>query len=199
MQEPLIHVIGIDCAVQDKRVGLASGVFCGESLEVRSAIPGRSDFVLQQLEKWIDPSVPTLLAIDAPLGWPAALGKALVTHQAGQPLTDRADLLFCRETDREIKRRLGQRPLDVGADRIARTGHRALEILSKLAGRLHLPEIPLAWAPDLRQGVWAIEVYPAATLTAYGIPIKGYKDVKKGASKRHDIVTRLRGHLNLPK
>jgi predicted RNase H-like nuclease len=197
MREPLIHIIGIDCAVQDNRIGLASGVLNGERLEVGLAIPGRPDFVLRQLEEWIDPTVPTLLSIDAPLGWPADLGKALVDHQAGKPLIESANLLFRRETDLEIKRRLGRQPLDVGADRIARTGHWALEILSKLAGRLSLHEIPLAWAPDLRSGVWAIEVYPAATLTACGISIKGYKDVKKGVSERRDIVAGLRKHLTL--
>ena len=86
MREPLIHIIGIDCAVQDNRIGLASGVLN----------------------------------------------------------------LFRRETDREIKRRLGRQPLDVGADRIARTGHRALEILSKLADSLKLREILLAWVPAPR-------------------------------------------------
>ncbi|HEY0554030.1 MAG TPA: DUF429 domain-containing protein, partial [Thermoanaerobaculia bacterium] len=136
MSVPLIHIIGIDCAVQDKNAGLAFGICSGQSLEVRSVIPERPADVLQQVEKWIDPTVPTLLAIDAPLGWPDPLGKALVDHQAGQPLVDTAHLLFRRETDREIKKRLGQQPLDVGADRIARTAHRALEILSKLAGKL---------------------------------------------------------------
>jgi predicted RNase H-like nuclease len=198
MQEPLVHIIGIDCAVQDKRVGLAFGVFNGESLEVRFATPGRSEKVLGQVEEWINPKVPTLLAIDAPLGWPTPLGKTLVNHQAGQPIIDEANLLFRRETDREIRRRLQRQPLDVGADRIARTAHRALEIIWQLAAKLGLREIPLAWAPDLRQGVWAIEVYPAATLIACPIPIKGYKDVKKGMSERRDIVKRLRGHLHLP-
>jgi predicted RNase H-like nuclease len=197
MSNSLIHVIGIDCAVQDKNAGLAFGICSGQSLEVR-LIPEHPDGVLQQVEKWIDPTVPTLLAIDAPLGWPEPLGKALVDHRAGQPLVDKAHPLFRRETDREIRRRLGRQPLDVGADRIARTAHRALEILSQLAGKLSRQEIPLAWAPDLRQGVWVIEVYPAATLTACGIPIKGYKDVKKGANERRDIVTSLREHLFLP-
>jgi predicted nuclease with RNAse H fold len=197
MNVTLIHVIGIDCAVQDKNAGLAFGTCSDQRLEIRSVIERPAD-VLQQVEKWIDPKVPTLLAIDAPLGWPDPLGKALIDHQAGQPLVDKAHLLFGRETDREIKKRLGQQSLDVGADRIARTAHRALEILSKLAGKLSRPEIPLAWDPNLRQGIWAIEVYPAATLTASGATIKGYKDMKKGANERRDIVTHLREHLFLP-
>lgn len=80
-----IQIIGIDCAVQDKRIGLAFGSIGGESLRILDALPGRPDRILQQLKDWIDPQVPTLLAIDAPLGWPDPLGKALVNHRRGSP------------------------------------------------------------------------------------------------------------------
>ena len=74
----------------------------------------------------------------------------------------RGERALCRATDDEIKVRLGKRPLDVGADRIARTAVAALALLSTLrreTGR----SIPLAWAAD-EQATWrAIEVYPAAT------------------------------------
>lgn len=193
----MIHILGIDCAVQDKKIGLAFGVLDEGRLEVRFARHGGTGAV-QQLKEWIDPQVPTLLAIDAPLGWPDALGKVLINHQAGHPIPEQAHLLFRRLTDREIKRRLGRQPLDVGADRIARTAHRALNLLGALAGELGLREIPLAWSPSLSEGVWAIEVYPAATLTACGIPIRGYKDLQNGANERRIIVSRLREHLFLP-
>lgn len=194
-----VHVIGIDCAVKDKKIGLAFGSFEGEVLKVHKALPGRPDEILQQLKDWIDPKVPALLAIDAPLGWPDPLGKALVNHRAGQPLDVAADLLFRRETDRDIRKRLERQSLDVGADRIARTAHRALDILAKLSGELGRSELPLAWAPsDVQQGVWAIEVYPAATLTAFGISIRGYKDLKEGTQERREILARLRKLLVLP-
>lgn len=87
----------------------------------------------------------------------------------------------------------------MGADRIARTAHRALSILAKLAEELGRIEIPLAWASsDVQQGAWAIEVYPAATLTACGIPIRGYKDLKKGTRERCEILAQLRKLLVLP-
>src|SRR5437016_7332440 len=44
--------------------------------------------------------------------------------------------MFRRVTDDVIYERLGKRPLDVGADRIARTAHAALRFLEELRGFL---------------------------------------------------------------
>jgi predicted nuclease with RNAse H fold len=106
-----------------------------------------------------------LLALDAPLGWPQELGATLEGHRAGAWIEPEADDLFSRATDRDVKRRLGKRPLEVGADRIARTARRALELLNNLRQEAQLP-ISLAWEPGSLDGVQAIEVYPAATLLA---------------------------------
>ncbi|MGH9459750.1 MAG: DUF429 domain-containing protein [Vicinamibacteria bacterium] len=72
-----------------------------------------------------------------------------------------------------IQRTLGKTPLDVGADRIARTAHAALRLLGEIRKELALP-IPLAWSLP-PQGVAAIEVYPAATLLAHAVRASGYK------------------------
>ena len=74
--------------------------------------------------------------------------------------------MFRRLTDDEMYRRLGKRPLDVGADRIARTAHSALSLLDGLR-KPHAGSIPLAWDHDAVTGVQALEVYPAATRVAY--------------------------------
>jgi hypothetical protein len=79
-----------------------------------------------------------------------------------------------RRTDASIKEKLGRQSLDVGADRIARTAHSALKILHQLSKRLST-QIPLAWHPRI-SGIAAIEVYPAATLAAYGISARSYKE-----------------------
>ncbi len=116
---------------------------------------------------------PSLLALDAPLGWPAALGAALASHQAGAGLAGEAHQLFRRETDRFTQRLLGKTPLDVGADRIARTAHAALGLLARL--REHTGEaLPLAWSPELTQSA-VIESYPASTLLTRGLPARQYK------------------------
>lgn len=169
-----MNIIGIDCATQDKNVGVACGRLADSRVEVSNVFVGdHAGSVLDHLVKSCVRGEPTLLAIDAPLGWPAALGPALTGHTAGSHIPIAANSLFRRRTDACIKEKLGRQSLDVGADRIARTAHSALKILNELAERL-LTRIPLAWAPHIA-GVAAIEVYPAATLAAYSIAARSYK------------------------
>jgi hypothetical protein len=99
--------------------------------------------------EWLDQRDNVLIALDAPLGWPRALGACLQSHMAGAPLDSEANALFRRATDDEIKVRLSKRPLDVGADRIARTAVAALELLGALRRETGRP-VPLAWAADER-------------------------------------------------
>ncbi len=166
-----VTVVGIDCATDPRNVGLALGRSDGQRatlLDVRlgsRAVPPHA-----VVAEWIGDG-PALLALDAPLGWPAPLGRMLATHRAGAPLADDAHMLFRRETDRVVKQRLGKQSLDVGADRIARTAHAALALLEAVGARIGRP-IPLAWAPG---EAGAIEVYPAATLRSHGIASAGYK------------------------
>ena len=170
-----MNVIGVDCAVQDKNVGVARGRLAASRLAVLDVYVGdRAGSVLEYLVKSCVPGEPTLLALDAPLGWPAALGPALVGHTAGSHIQIGANTLFQRRTDACIKEKLDRQSLDVGADRIARTAHRALKIVNELADHLST-QIPLAWDPRIT-GIAAIEVYPAATLAAYDIPARSYKE-----------------------
>ncbi len=174
MNKPTV-VIGIDCAVQPQQVGLALGQWDGQRGTVAQvATAACPQTLLDTLISWIAKDVPTLLALDAPLGWPASLGPALVAHRAGNPLPHASNQLFRRKTDDVVYCQLGKRSLDVGADRIARTAIAALELLQKLRERTGRT-VSLAWTPALDIGIWAIEVYPAATLAAYGITARGYK------------------------
>jgi Protein of unknown function (DUF429) len=52
-----------------------------------------------------------------------------------------------------------------------------------------LTRIPLAWNPRIT-GMAAIEVYPAATLAAYGIPARAYKPAD-AVSARKTILDQL--------
>jgi hypothetical protein len=102
--------------------------------------------------------------------------------------------MFRRETDRFIQRTLGKTPLDVGADRIARTAHAALRLLGDIRTQLGIA-IPLAWsAPPV--GVAAIEVYPAATLLAHGFRATGYKRPSQTAA-RQEILAALAGTVEM--
>ena len=172
----MIQIVGVDCATQDAKIGLARGRHDGGRTTLQDAtVCGRRESAADRIAAWIiDSDAPTLLAIDAPLGWPAPLARALAGHRAGEVPDASPDDMFRRATDRFVERELGKRPLDVGADRIARTAHAALTLLGKLRRELN-EAIPLAWTPEWPGRCAAIEVYPAATLTAHGLRASGYK------------------------
>lgn len=170
-------------------MGLALGSYADGSTTVADVRCGDAELV-STLARWLEGSGMALLALDAPLGWPAPLGAALAAHEAGQPLPE--GRLFNRRTDRLVWEQLGQKPLDVGADRIARTARSALKLLDDLRQALSVP-IPLAWSPEFT-GIAAIEVYPAATLRAHGLPYRGYKKPEQ-LSRRAEIFERLSSRL----
>ncbi len=187
-------IIGIDCAVDPKNVGLAKGVYSGDLFVVIDARCGRSEGdLISVLSGWIQSESRVLLALDAPLGWPSSLGRTLVGHAAGAPLSELADKLFRRETDRLINDRCNKRPLDVGADRIARTAHAALNLLDDLGTAIG-QRIPLAWDNAFSSRIAAIEVYPAATLSGRGIRCSQYKKTEH-TEERRDIASKLNEHL----
>jgi hypothetical protein len=116
---------------------------------------------------WANTLPRVLFALDAPLGWPEALSQELRDHVAGAGLEVPAHVMFRRETDNEIYRRLRKRPFDVGSNLIARTAHAALALLREIGRELN-QRIPLAWRADWEEKYAAIEVYPAATRLAFG-------------------------------
>jgi hypothetical protein len=190
-------VIGVDCATQPKKTGLARGLFEAGAVSIDQVLVGSMvKSVARTIAGWASGSASTLLAIDAPLGWPPDLDQALSSHEAGEPVWPEANLLFRRETDRTVKRLTGKQPLDVGADRIARTAHTALSLLQALRD-LSGESISLAWDPSIQPGIHAIEVYPGATLAAYGMKAAGYKK-KDRHDARRALLAFLGEHLVLP-
>lgn len=186
-EAPSIRVIGIDCATDAKKVGLARGECHQGTLRIDEVCTLATWAEIEStVASWVAGS--TLLALDAPLGWPAPLGEALAAHAAGQAIEGTTNALFRRETDDVVAARVGKRPLDVGADRIARTAHVALRFLGALRLRTGAP-IPLGWTPGQVLGAQAIEVYPAATLATRGWPSSGYKGKQPAArDKRRALV-----------
>ncbi len=191
-------IIGIDAATKPDKTGLALAKRSGEDDPWRIkcatlAETGKADQsdpwrkAILEIKKWLgEPNEPALIAIDAPLGWPDGLKLALALHEAGTPVAGAMDLVFTRQTDREIRDRLKE-PLDVGADRIARTAHASLRFLHELRAETRR-RLPLAWDACLRESS-VIEVYPGATLVAHEIPasyslkIKGKKDKRSYSYK----------------
>lgn len=192
-----ITLIGVDCATQPKRVGLARGTYGGGKAKVEEVTIGSThDSIVDTILDWVAHSPSALIALDAPLGWPASLGEELFGHVAGQPLQVKPNQLFRRSTDKAIKREIGKQPLDVGADRIARTAYAALALLEEIREKTG-ETIPLAWGPLPSTGIYAIEVYPAATLMAYDLDVPGYKR-KEGREARGMLLNTLRKLIDLP-
>lgn len=194
-------IVGIDCATVPERVGLARAVPHGEGWRLVDAFLGSRERPPEAVvATWLDEASRTLLALDAPLGWPVALADALVGHRAGAPIRAAPNALFRRATDVSVHRRYGKLPLEVGADRIARTARAALGLLDALAARRGAA-IPLAWAPaawrDADRSAWpaAIEVYPAATARAHHVAERGYGE--PGGAARQRVARHLRSVLDV--
>lgn len=195
----MITIIGIDCATQPQKTGLAVGKWDGTAVSLHTITLGkRTESLAHTIASWLPKNEPTLLAIDAPLGWPMDMGSQLVNHQAGDALSVPPNTLFRRETDRHIWQRTGKLPLDVGAERIARTAHAALTLLADLRQICQEP-IPLAWQPQLEHTLSAIEVYPAGTLKMLLAPtrVPSYKG-KDGGNGRFTILNKLKQIVTLP-
>jgi predicted RNase H-like nuclease len=168
-----LRIIGIDCATVAQKVGLALCLVDDGRPRIDQLLVGKSwPAIDAKVAQWA--MQPTLLAVDAPLGWPAPMADSLQHHQAGAELSYPSNTLFRRNTDDVVAAHLGKRPLDVGADRIARTAHTALSLLARLRETTGEP-IPLAWHPGFVESTAAIEVYPAGTLAARNLPHSGYK------------------------
>lgn len=190
----MIVLVGIDCATDPRKTGLALGEIEGGGVRILRATTGTANVEPAAIvADWLQPHDQALIAFDAPLGWPSALGDSLVGHFAGNPIPISPDILFRRKTDEEIFRRFGKRPLEVGANLIARTAHSALNLLGEIRRRTRM-EIPLAWSPKEASPFRAIEVYPAATRLAHGAPdrrgsLEGLADVLDSSAVQATLQT----------
>jgi predicted nuclease with RNAse H fold len=194
MSNKEIKIIGIDCSTDPKKTGIACGLFDGKKTKIKKVHLGSP--VVQTIFDWTSDNETVLIAIDAPLGWPEKLGCLLVNHRAGNSMNIDPDKLFRRVTDTTVEQRIHKRPLDVGANLIARTAHKALEIIEQLRKQKKLTEIPLAWKKELESGISVIEVYPAATLKAHSLLKSNYKEKEE---LRKEIISGIGGIIELPK
>jgi len=157
------YIVGIDCATKDHKVGIAKAIVENGRCTVLDAQPCTAkDTAAATIKHWHNETPLCLLALDAPLGWPMSLGKTLIQHKAGDHISLCSNKLFHRSTDDSIKSRLDKRPLEVGANLIARTAKAALDLIEKIREGTG-ESIPLAWEMREPRQLSAIEVYPAAT------------------------------------
>ena len=138
---------------------------------------------------------PDKIGIDAPFGWPDDFVQAIHKHRNSMhwPSVDCVDIsrLRLRRTDRAVKRKVDLTPLSVSADKIAMTAMRAARLLAKV----HEGGEDVDRSGETHRFV---EVYPAATLKAWGLRFKSYRgEGPEKEDKRDRLVCDLAGETGL--
>lgn len=177
-----MNIIGLDAAVQDKDIGCVFGEYRRGRLLLMQKWERKEpleDFIFACIRD----SPSAILAIDAPLGWPVSFRKVLNNHCAGRPLDVDPQSFFKRKTDLDVRQRFRKTPLEISADRIARTAFFTLQRLGKVEKQID-KKLELLWDVKSRNDHGLLEVYPAATLLANGLSIKGYKKENITARKK---------------
>lgn len=224
MNDPTrVRIIGIDCAADPKNIAVASAVQVGTRLTVDDLFFGkgkrndrnrteRLDRLAINIAEKTSSEAPTLLAFDAPLGWPVVMRQALAEGFAGSAadIPDDAGEMFRRRTDRFVTCKTGKTPQSVGASWVASLTHTALRLIRMIEEKCEnrkrkvtMESKPLERCDAFRKDVHLIEVYPALagplflrgpscfeSWTAVGDELKAFR------KERWDtIAERLRGRL----
>ncbi len=191
-----ISIIGIDCATDKKNAAIAYGEFSGDTPVIKKVAVSKSEQQpIDVISEMARGKKPLLFAFDAPLGWPREMAHVLHEHKAGEPIHVDSDSLFNRETELFIRKIIGKKPLEIGADRIARTAKWTLDLLDWSRKELNY-DIPLSWDHNEILPASAIEIYPAATLLSRKIKMRGYKR-KENIKKREEILEQLKTYINI--
>lgn len=188
-------LIGIDAATKPGNIGLARGlIHAGKVVVEEVRLGSEVESIAGTVGGWIKGL--TIIAVDAPLGWPAPMATALSSHRAGEEIAIDSGAMFARMTDHTVHDRIGKRPLEVGANLIARAALAALGLIEQIREESGLA-LPLLWEPG-GTVVGFIEVYPAATLLSRGLATGGYKkNDMAGLEARRDLVKRLSSEVTL--
>ncbi|MFO7891616.1 MAG: DUF429 domain-containing protein [bacterium] len=191
-----ISIIGVDCATDKKKAAIAYGGFYGDIPVLKKVtISKGEEEPADIISKFIEGKKQVLFAFDSPLGWPKTMAHVLWEHKAGEPISVDSNSLFNRETELFIKKVIDKKPLEIGADRIARTTKWTLDLLDELRKKLG-NDIPLSWNYNEILPASVIEVYPFATLLSRKIDTKGYKN-QKNIKKRKDILKKLQTYIKI--
>ncbi|MEG3638033.1 DUF429 domain-containing protein [Magnetococcus sp. PR-3] len=193
-------ILGVDCATQWARMSVAVGHWNNTRLTLQQTLTA-SDLNDDNWQKLVDQlshlQTPLILAMDAPLGWPFPFMNQLFHHQAGEPLQGSANDLLRRMTDKVVRQHLGKTPLDVAADRIARTAHEALRMIGLI--RSSHPEVAMLWHPAETPKIGLLETYPAAVIRQRGYASQGYKKEDAHAKQtRLQMVKAVAEEIDMP-
>ena len=170
--------LGVDLASQPKRT--ATCLLCWDRGSARcdALSMGATDSDLHELFGRADKT-----GIDAPFGWPAPFTRAVAEYSASTvwPSAEVRQLRF-RRTDRVVWEKLGWWPLSVSSDLIAVPAMRVVRLLAE--------EAATGETIDRSGRGRFVEVYPAAALSIWGFPSRGYKGAK-GSALRARLVSDL--------
>lgn len=168
-------MLGIDLAAQPASTGavvLRRDAKASARWSVEAFSPA-DDELLLELGAGAD-----AIGIDCPLGWPDAFVDAVGAHHRREPWPADADRrpLTHRLTDHELRARGQGNPMSVSADLLGHVAMRGAWLQREWCSRRSAASVP-------RDGsAWLVEVYPAASLRAWGLPSRGYK-VRRGADE----------------
>jgi predicted nuclease with RNAse H fold len=161
--------VGVDLAAEAARTAVAWIDWSVGGARVRKIDLGADDDLIVAAIMAADKA-----GIDCPLGWPDRFVEFVSAHRAGRvevpsdtPGRDWRRDLALRVTDQVTRELTGLIPLSVSADRIGHAAMRCAAVLARLAQR--------GRPVDRRGDGVVVEVYPAASLKAWGLPHRGYK------------------------
>lgn len=168
--------VGIDLAAEPANTGLVV-LYGNEVVGARNNVTDQ--LIIEHIHK------ADKAGVDVPIGWPQPFVEHVRRHAAGQKVGTDSSIswrrqMAMRETDQEVHRLTGVRPMSVSTDRIAYPALRWSVIASQLE---------VGTARDGSQVV--AEVYPAAALKQWGLPHRGYK---KDSAARASILESLPIH-----
>ena len=170
--------LGVDLASQPKRTATCLLRWDRGSARVEALSMGATDSDLRELFGCADK-----IGIDAPFGWPVPFARAVAKYSASTvwPSAEVRQLRF-RRTDKVVWEKLGWWPLSVSSDLIAVPAMRAVRLLAETAAT--------GETIDRSGGGRFVEVYPAAALSVWEFPSRGYKGAK-GSAVRDRLVSDL--------
>jgi predicted nuclease with RNAse H fold len=172
-----MRTLGIDLSSQKENTAACLIEWQNGSALARPPRVGCSDEELDQLV-----AEAHVVGIDAPFGWPAEFSAAVGQWRHEEWTTELRDRLRFRLTDRRVRERQGRWPLSVSTDTIALPAMRAMALLARHG------------VQDRSGDGRFFEVYPAASLHAWGYSNRGYKELKKETciAARKDLLAKLR-------
>ncbi len=163
--------LGIDLASQDRNTAVCL-LRWGRPVTIEVARTGFGDRALEDRIR-----AAGKVGIDVPLGWPLRFAEALCSYMSGRAWTPphTEPELRLRATDRHVAADpdRGRHPLSVSTDRIAIPAMRAARLLTSADATF-----------DRAGGGRVVEVYPAASLRAWGFDPTRYKHTKGGAIRQ---------------